>query len=273
MPKRKPWYESLFERDYYDYFYVGGPHGILVRRAADGKLVTLTQEQRARIDDAQVDFIARALELPEGARVLDLCCGWGRHTVRLAQRGYDVTGLDLSAYHVRLAKQAARDAGVRAAWLRGDMREIPRDAGKFDAVINCFTAFGYFDDESENQRVIDGVARSLRRGGRFFIDTINQEGLMRVFRESDCTKRPNDALSIELRRYDALTGRINVDWIYLERDGEQHKAFHSVRLYRYVELAAMLSKAGLAPLRAWGNWDGSELSMQSPRLIVLAEKP
>ncbi|MBI4570453.1 MAG: class I SAM-dependent methyltransferase, partial [Chloroflexi bacterium] len=85
MATRKPWYETLFVRDYYDYFVPGGPLGLL------------TDERRAALDDAQVDFVAQALELPEGARVLDLCCGWGRHSVRLAQRGYRVTGLDLSA--------------------------------------------------------------------------------------------------------------------------------------------------------------------------------
>jgi ubiquinone/menaquinone biosynthesis C-methylase UbiE len=271
MAKRKPWYQTLFERDYYDYFYVGGPRGVIARRGADRAAIAITREQRDRIDDAQVDFIVRALELPEGARVLDLCCGWGRHSVRLAQRAYRVTGLDLSAYHLRLAKAAAQMAGVEVDLIHADMREIPRGR-RFDAAINCFTSFGYFDDEADNQRVLNGVARALKPGGRFFIDTINHDGLMRVFRESDCTRRPDDALSIELRRYDPLTGRINVDWVYLEADGGQRKAFHSVRIYRYVELAAMLSEAGLTPVRAWGGFDGSELTLQSPRLVVLAAK-
>jgi ubiquinone/menaquinone biosynthesis C-methylase UbiE len=267
MPKRKPigsargkpWYETLFVRDYYDYFYVGGPRGIF------------TPEQRAQQTEVQVDFIAAQLELPERARVLDLCCGWGRHSVRLAQRGYRVTGLDLSAYHLRLAKEAARAAGVQVEWLRGDMRDVPGRA-RFDAVINCFTSFGYFETEADDQRVLDGVARALKPGGRFLIDTINHDGLMRVFRDSDCRERPDGGLSIELRRYDAHTGRISVDWIYVERDGKRRKAFHSVRLYTYPELAAMLSKAGLRAVRLWGNWDGSELSMHSTRMIVLAEK-
>jgi ubiquinone/menaquinone biosynthesis C-methylase UbiE len=259
MPKRKPWYETLFVRDYYDYFYVGGPRGIF------------TPEQRARQAEMQVDFIVKALEAREGARILDLCCGWGRHAVRLALRGYRVTGLDLSAYHLRLAKQAARVAGVQVEWVRADMREVP-GRSRYDAVINCFTAFGYFDEEAGDQRVLDGVARALKPGGRFFIDTINHDGLMRVFRDSDCTRRPGDTLSIELRRYDVHTGRINVDWIYVERNGKRRQAFHSVRLYTYPEFAAMLSKAGLRAVRSWGNWDGSELSTHSPRMIVLAEK-
>jgi len=271
MPKRKPWYQTLFERDYYDYFYVGGPRGTMVRRGGDGAVVTITPEQRARIDDAQADFIVRALELAEGARVLDLCCGWGRHAVRFAQRGHRVTGLDLSAYHLRLAKQAARDAGVQVELVRADMREIPRGR-RFDAVVNCFTSFGYFETEEDDQRVLDGVARSLKPGGRFFIDTMNHDSLMRVFRESDCTKRPGGALSLELRSYDVHTGRISVDWIFVEPDGRRRTAFHSLRLYTFTEFAALLAKAGLRVVRTWGNFDGTEFSMHSPRMIVLAEK-
>ena len=126
MARRKPWYKALFERDYYDYFYVDGP------READ------TPDQRARQAEQQVEFIVQALDLPQGARVLDLCCGWGRHVVPLAQQGMRVTGLDLSAYHLKLAKAAAREAGVEIDLFRGDMREIPREAGRFDAIEPFF---------------------------------------------------------------------------------------------------------------------------------------
>jgi SAM-dependent methyltransferase len=191
--------------------------------------------------------------------------------VRLAQRGYRVTGLDLSAYHLRLAKQAARAAAVEVELVHADMREIPRGR-RFDVIINCFTAFGYFEREREDQRVLDGVARALKPGGRFFIDTMNHDGLMGMFRESDALKRPDGGLSMEFRHYDAQTGRINVDWVFVERDGTRRKAFHSLRLYTYPEFAAMLAKAGLRPVRAWGNFDGSGYAMRSPRMIVLAEK-
>ena len=260
MAKRKPWYETLFERDYFDYYYVGGPTAMF------------TDEQRAAIANAQLEFIARALELPEGARVFDLCCGWGRHTVRLAQRGYRVTGLDLSRYHLRLAKAEAKRAGVEVSLLHGDMREIPRSAGRFDAVINMFTSFGYFDDEADNQRVLDGVARALKPGGRFLIDTMNLTGLMRVFRDSDCEKRLDGSYTANLRRYDIHRGRSEVEMLYFGPDGERREQFHSVRLYSYPELEAMLSKAGLGVERTWGDFDGSDLSRESRRMIVLAQR-
>jgi len=255
MARRKPWYEALFERDYYDYFYVGGPRGLL------------TEERSG----AQVDFLVEALEPPEGGRVLDLCCGHGRHAVRLAERGYRVTGLDLSAYHLQLARKAARERGVEVEWVRADMREVP-GRNRFDAVVNLFTAFGYFDEEQEDQRVLNGVARALKPGGRFLIDLMNRDSLMRRFQESGCSQGPEGGYVAEIRDFDIHRGRINVDMLYFPKDGKTKRHWHSIRLYTYTELATMLTKAGLTVVRTWGNYDGSGFSRQSPRMIVMAEK-
>ena len=135
-----------------------------------------------------------------------------------------------------------------------------------------FTSFGYFEDEAENQRVLDGVARALRPGGRFFVDTLNRDGLMRRFQERDWRQLPDGSFSLEHRRFDVHTGRSEADWYFIGANGDRRHQFHSVRLYTLQELASMLGRAGLRVRRAWGNFDGSELSMHSPRMIVLAEK-
>ena len=253
---RKPWYKALFERDYHDYFYQAGPH---------------TPEAETKRAEAQVDFIADALALSEGVRVLDLCCGWGRLSVPLAQRGYRVTGLDLSKYHIQLAKQAAKRAGVEIELVNADMREIPGRA-RYDAVMNCFTSFGYLESTAEDQRVLTGVRRVLKPGGSFFIDTMNHDNLMRVFRDSEFHETPDGAFMMERRNYDIQTGRMNNDWFYEPKNGKRLHGFHSVRLYTFTELAAMLANAGLAVRQTWGGFDGSEFTMRSPRMVVLAER-
>jgi len=256
----KPWFESLFERDYYDIFSQHGPRG------------PLTPEQQAEQAEAEVDFVVEALGLPDGARVLDLCCGHGRHAVELARRGYRVSGLDLSAYHLRLAKAAAKRAGVEVEWLHSDMRSIPGRGGRFDAVVNMFTSFGYFDSEDEDERVLAGVARALKPGGRFLIDTMNRDWLMGVFRESDATELPDGGLIVSRRTFDVRTGRIANTWTHIAPDGAQREHSFSHRLYAYTELAAMLERAGLAITRTWGGFDGSELTRHSRRVIALAER-
>ena len=128
------WYRSFFGKEYLDIY---------------GHL--LTEEN----SEAEAEFVMRALDLKPGDRVLDLCCGTGRHAVPLARAGLKVTGLDLSEEYLTIARSAAYEADVEVRLVQGDMREIPF-RGEFDAVVNMFTAFGYFDSEADDQRVLDG---------------------------------------------------------------------------------------------------------------------
>jgi 2-polyprenyl-3-methyl-5-hydroxy-6-metoxy-1,4-benzoquinol methylase len=83
----------------------------------------------------EVDFIVKALDLPAGAKVLDLCCGQGRHSLELARRGFQVVGVDLSEALLYAARKRAESEGLSVTFLHCDMREIDF-AGEFDAVIN-----------------------------------------------------------------------------------------------------------------------------------------
>ena len=110
------------------------------------------------------------LGLKQAAEVLDLCCGMGRHSMALAEFGYDVTGVDLS--EVLLNEAVKLDEGKQVTWLRGDMREVPLDR-QYDAVVNLFTSFGYFDEDEQNEKVLHEIHRLLKEGGRFIIDFLN----------------------------------------------------------------------------------------------------
>ena len=258
MNSEQPWYVTLFERDWYDVLAPGGPRSV-------------DPERFAQRTDSEAEFITSTLALPAGTPVLDLCCGWGRHTIRLAQRGYRMTGLDLSTYHVELARDAAREAGVDVEWIEGDMRSIPRPDAQFGAVINLFTAFGYFDD-AENQQVVEEVSRVLAPGGRFLLDVINRDNLMGVFRETDWSEETDGRFILERRRWDADTGRIHAEWTIIEVDGQRRVHSHDERIYTLQELELRLSLAGLQVRDAFGDFDGSALQRDSRRLIVLAEK-
>jgi len=255
----RPWYVTLFERDWHDLLAPGGS-----RSAVDPASYA---EQTA----GEVEFVTRALDLPPGSPVLDLCCGWGRHTVRLAQRGYRMTGLDLSPYHIELANDAAREAAVEVRWLEGDMRRIPCPDASFDAVINLFTSFGYFDD-AENQRVLEEVARVLAPGGRFIVDLINRDCLMRVFRETDWSEEADGRLVLERRRWAPDTGRVHAEWTIIDRDGQRRVHVHDERIYSLQELELRLALAGLRIRQAFGSLEGDPLRRESRRLVVLAEK-
>ena len=116
---------------------------------------------------SQVDFVIDKLALEPGAKVLDLCCGQGRHLIDLARRGYDVVGLDLSEYMLEECKAAAAVEGINPVLVHADMREIGF-ATEFDAVINMFASFGYLETDDEDQKVLNAASLALKGGGLCF---------------------------------------------------------------------------------------------------------
>ncbi len=226
----------------------------------------------AAATERQVDFIVRELELTSGMRLLDLCCGQGRHVVPLAQRGMHVVGQDLSGALLAAAKRSASAAGVSPEFVERDMREIDW-TGEFDAVINVFTAFGYFEDDSENQRVLDGVAKALKGGGRFLIDVVNYAWLMQHWRTHGWNRADDGTLELETCRIDWRTGMNEVDHEIVYPDGHRHTITNRLRLFASHELVAWIERAGLCVLKLLGSWGGQPYGREAPRLIVVAQKP
>jgi SAM-dependent methyltransferase len=241
------WYDGFFEAEWLDYV-----------------------QPDAELTLRQVDLLVEALGLAAGDSLLDVACGRGRHSIELARRGFRVTGVDLSPRSLELARTAAGEAGVGVELRRLDMRELDYD-GVFDAVVNLFSAFGYFSKDVDNERVVQRVATALRPGGRFIIDTINPIGLARVFRERDWHELDDGSVLLEQRRYDQLSGRIRGTWTVVGGDGSRSVLEHSVRAYTPAELSTLLERAGLDVERAWGSWDRSELG-DGTRTILLARK-
>ena len=170
-----------------------------------------------------------------------------------------------------MARRAAREAGVRVRWLQADMRNIPWEE-EFDAVINMFTSFGYLESDEEDQKVLEAAHKALKPGGRFLIDTINREMLMRRWEPRGEQKGLDGALRLEERDFDFLTSRQRVRVLGIYPDGSRRKQTIDLRLYTLTELAGMLSRAGLGFRKAWGWYDSQDYGFDSARMIVLAEK-
>lgn len=222
---------------------------------------------------AEVDFIEQALGLPAGGAVLDLACGHGRHAIELARRGYEVAGLDLSRTLLSKAAEMAGEAGVKVELIEEDMRAIPETwAARFDAVINCFTAWGYFDSDGENEKVIEAVARSLKLEGRFFLDTINREHIIRDFRPKRWGESPEGVLSFDATTLDLTKGRADTERQIVYPDGRRVEQAVSVRLFTLAEVRSMFERHHLAVRETYGNWEGGEYGTDSPRMILLAER-
>lgn len=251
MDVRPDWYDGFFEDDWLD---------------------EIALNADAEWTDRQTNFLVEKLQLEAGQRVLDLACGHGRVALPLAERGFQVTGVDLSPRSLELARAAADAKGLDVAFVESDMREIDFD-GVFDAAYNVYTSFGYFEDDAENQRVLAAVARALRPGGRFLIDTINPCGLAARYRERMWDPLESGGWFLQEHEFDILRGRNRAVWTFLREDGARSELAHSVRAYAPWELARMLEAAGLNVVEGWGDFEGTELKLESRRTILHADKP
>ena len=212
-------------------------------------------------------FAGEALELARGERVLDLCCGTGRHMVHFLERTPEVVGLDFSPELLRIARATV---GPGARLLRGDMRTLPFD-GAFDAVVNFFTSFGYFFSKGENLEVVRGVARALKSGGRFFIDYLNRAYAERTLVPESVRERDGCVIR-ETRWIDRDAQRINKTTVVSKNGEPLGRTSESVRLYDLEEFRALLHAGGLHVERGFGDYAGAPLDEARPRMIVAGRK-
>jgi SAM-dependent methyltransferase len=223
----------------------------------------LFNPRRLEMAPGDVDGVIKLLGIEPGARVLDLCCGPGRHAAELARRGYSVVGVDRNPRYLERAEMAAPEV----EFFEGDMREFVRE-GEFDAVINLYTSFGYFEDEGENVRVLENVKKSLKGGGAFLIDTQGKETLALKFEERRWSEQGDAHLLQESRVVD--------DWAWVEsrwilvRGGEQKEFIVRVRLYSATEMKAMLNSVGFKKVEVFGSLDGKPYDHQAERLVAVA---
>lgn len=221
----------------------------------------------------QVDFIREVLALSPGSRLLDVGCGYGRHSIPLSRtkKGCRVVGLDRSPVMLAAARQAVPASRKRKPqWVRADMRALPF-SGRFDAAISMFSSLGYFESEDENFSVIRGVADALAPGGRFLIETVNRDFVVRHLTPVQ-VYRPQDLLVVEERTFEPLASRSRVD-VTVIRGGRETRLYHSVRLYTFTEIQMLLNAAGLVADAVWGDFRGGDYTCDSPRMVVLAGKP
>jgi len=221
--------------------------------------------------------IARLLGLKPHARILDLACGEGRYTRAFAAMGHQVTGLDLSEDLLAEAKARSPNLPGAPTYLRSDMREIPFFE-QFEAVVSLFTSFGYFDDRTDDEKVLEGAARALVPGGRLLLDLPNPAQVRGGLVAANEEVRGKWHLRYERRMDDTTPSGPYVRKRIVVTDLRLGQVVgdiqERVRLYAPDELNRVLGLAGLEPEGArLGDFDGTLLSPTAPRLIRVARRP
>ena len=221
-------------------------------------------------DRAEAARVIDVLGLPAGARILDVPCGQGRHAHLLAEAGFDVDGLDYS--ETLLERARARGEGKRLRYTQGDMRNLPAKwTGRFDAVLNLFTSFGFFLDAADDRRVIGQFARVLAPGGLLIWHGGSRDGVMARFLARDWWRTENGTLVTHERRFDCLSGVLSIDTQWSGRDGDGARS-HRIRLYTATRLAELCAEAGLIVETAYDGWADRPLRRRSTEMLLVARK-
>jgi len=239
------WYHTFFDEDYLKYW-----------------SFVLTPEKTQK----EIEFVLQTLALPEGSHILDLCCGQGRHALEFARMGYQVTGIDISKTLLNHARKSAEEQNLLLKFVHSDMRDIPFTE-EFDAIVNLFNAFGYLENDDEDEKVIKAVAKALKTKGKFLIELPSYKRLMTFEHKYN----ESSSLAVE-NSFDILSGRFKTRWLITGDNGEKKERISIQRIYTFTEFNRMLKSSGLQVKNVFGEFDGSNYGMDSNRMIVLAEK-
>jgi SAM-dependent methyltransferase len=251
------WYQDWFD----DHFYM-----------------TIYRHRSQEDADRAVALMTRSVELPEQARVLDLCCGAGRHLKALCEAGLQASGIDLSPLLLKSAHQLLHELLLsdKVRLYQGDMRSpYPLHNGlPYHCVTNFFTSFGYFDKHTDNERVLHCVSNALTSRGWFFFDFLNAS-FVRQTLIPEQSEEIDGLFVVQKRSIQSTTDGSEVvrkDIAITDTNGKCHTFTEQVRLYKQKELAAMFSRAHLKIQQVFGDYDGTSYKPSSPRLILVAQK-
>jgi SAM-dependent methyltransferase len=205
-----------------------------------------------------------------GARVLDCPCGQGRHAHLLAEAGLDVVGLDLSS--ALLARARTRGTSPQLRYTRGDMRRLPaRWTGRFDAVVNLSTSFGFFDDPNDDDRVVAQFARVLKPGGTLVWHGGSRDGIMARFLTRDWWEPNGETVVGQERSFDPLSGILTTETT-LRRGARSLRRTARIRLYTATGLADLLRRYGLVVVGAYDGWSRRSLHRWATEMLLVAQK-
>jgi SAM-dependent methyltransferase len=207
--------------------------------------------------------------LKPAAKILDLCCGFGRISIELARRGYAVTGVDITKPYLDAAKEDASCENLNIEYVHTDAREFTRPE-YFDTVVNLYTSIGYFADPKDEQLLFSNVYKSLKSGGSFIIETLGKEIAVLNFVETEWFERAGYTVLTEYEVLDSWTF-LNNRWIIFNDEKRIEKTFPQ-RLYAASELRELLFKAGFGKVEIYGDWNENPYDHKAQRLIVVGRK-
>lgn len=242
--QEQEWFSTWFDSPYYHILYNNRDH-----------------------EEAQlfIDKLLSYLHPKSHEKIMDLACGKGRHSVYLNQKGYDVTGLDLSEQSINYARQFENE---HLHFAVHDMREVYKPE-TFDFILNLFTSFGYFGTETENVVALCAVAESLKHGGKLVVDFMNTD-LTIAQLVSEETKEVN---GITFKIHRGVEDGFIVKTIRFTDKGHDYCFEERVRALRKEDFLEFFGMAHLRLVEIFGNYELEPFDEErSERMIFVLKK-
>lgn len=241
------------------------------------KIWTLDIQNQSWVEDTkrQVTFLIDELKLQGGEKILDLACGFGRHSLELARRGFAVTGVDITPDYIQYAREQAESEGLDARFLCADIREVGFES-EFDLVLNMADgAVGYLENDAENRKIFAVVSKALKPGGRHFMDIMNGSYAEKHF-PCKLWDAGEKGLTLSNFEWNDKTRTL----IYGQLDFEYGKALkkpemtegNPIRLYTLAEIAEIMSSVGMKVINSYADFTGKPSSDKDIQLMVYSQK-
>ena len=227
----------------------------------------LFAEDKIESSKEEVEKIIDLAGLDEGSKVLDMPSGVGRHSIELQKKGFEVVGVDKTSAYIEDARH--RGEAEEIEFVREDMKDFRRE-DSFEAVINWWNSFGYFEDKEDDRQMLENIRSSLKDGGVLVMDYYGKE--IAAMRDLSHHWSEQDGIyNMEKASIEDNWSKIESTWIKVE-DGETVEYTWEQRLYAASELEQMLKEAGFTTVEFYGNVEGDDYDDEADRLIVVARK-
>lgn len=263
----------------------------------------MVRSNEAELEES-IAFLREKLHLTAGATIFDQCCGFGAMSIPLAERGFRMFGADLCKKYIVMAKQAvgskssspksAKTSSVKTGSAKGKSRKTASSTAKLeatftvadafdfvprvacDAAFNWYTSFGYADEDEQNMKMVARAFAALKPGGHYALDFLNMPMIMQAFKTSMSTtlhSPQGDIVQTRKCSFDLYKGTMEQHWTWAMPDGKELTQDSTLRAYMPCDLVAMFKQVGFVDVQLFGGTDGSPLTADSGRCIVVARKP
>lgn len=238
------------------------------------------RDSHAMLQVEQLIQLFIELGVPSDAMILDTCCGYGKHALRLAKQGYCVTGVDLSPTVIAHAQTMAKELQIedRVEFLIGDIRSVVTQQGecigKYHAILNLFTSLGYYDDETDG-KILKQLHTLASNKAVLIVELSNRDFIVKHFARHGIIKLNGYELH-EDRHFNYQTSRMEATWKFYTRNGANLRHYATLqvnhRLYSLHEFTRLLVNAGWMTIQAYSNLEGLPITSDSRAMYFICRK-